>query len=606
MKKTVARTPASADYRNIYTILQVILFLMADKKAIKAIFDHKLVRLIRPYSRRVILAIFFSLLASGASGGIAWLLKPIVDSIFVEKRYTLLTFLPVIVVALYALQGGCQLIYSYLIRTAGFQLVRDTRQRLYEHLHRLPVASLGRESAGKVISRFLNDTTQVQKMVSQITLTVFKHLPTIFVLLGVAFYRRWDITLLSMIVLPGIALYSHRQGKRVKKKRSRAQQQLATLTHIINETISGVKVIKSFLNEPGFIRRFNRIISAQYRQEAKIIFLKELAKFVANLSTGIGIGLVIWYGGGLVIDGIITSGDLFSTLGAMVMVFGPVKEISKDYALFQEITAATERLWWLEQMETEKSGDTPLPEFKKEIRYENVFHRYDPVNEDVLHNINLTIRNGETVAFVGPSGAGKTTMIDLLSRFFDPSQGKVVIDDLDITSVRLADLRRLIGLVSQDVILFNDTVRANIAFGSDDVKVEEIEKASKMAYAHDFIHQLPDGYETVLGEGGISLSGGQRQRIAIARAILKNGPILILDEATSALDNTSETLVQQALDDLMRHKTTIVVAHRLSTIRNADRILVMDDGRIMAQGTHKELLTQSELYKELYSSLTAI
>lgn len=578
---------------------------MADKNLVKTVLDPKMIRLIRPYSRRVFLAIFFSLLASVASGGIAWLLKPIIDSIFVEKKYTLLTFLPVIVVGLYALQGGCQLIYSYLIRTAGFQLVRDTRQRLYEHLHRLPVASLGRESAGKVISRFLNDTTQVQKMVSQIMLTVFKHLPTIFVLLGVAFYRRWDVTLLSLIVLPGIAYYSHRQGKRVKKKRNRAQQQLATLTHLINETISGVKVIKSFLNEPGLIRNFNRTISAEYRQEAKIILHKELAKFVANLSTGVGIGLVIWYGGGLVVDGTITSGDLFSALGAMVMVFSPVKEISKSYALFQEITAATERLWWLEQMEVEKSGDTPLPEFRKEIRYDNVSHRYDPANEDVLHNINLTIHKGETVAFVGPSGAGKTTMIDLLPRFFDPSQGKILIDGLDITGVKLADLRGLIGLVSQDVILFNDTVRANIAFGSDEVQVGEIEKASRMAYAHDFIQQLPEGYDTILGEGGISLSGGQRQRIAIARAILKNAPILILDEATSALDNTSETLVQHALEDLMRHKTTIVVAHRLSTIKNADRILVLDRGRIVAQGSHQELLTQSELYKELYSSLTA-
>ncbi|MFO7761494.1 MAG: ABC transporter ATP-binding protein [Thermodesulfobacteriota bacterium] len=575
---------------------------MADNNSLKTILDPKIIRLVRPYSRRVILAIVFSLIASGASGGIAWLLKPIVDSIFVEKKYTLLTFLPFIVIGLYALQGGCQLIYSYLIRTAGFQLVRDTRYRLYEHLHRLPVASLGKESAGKVISRFLNDTTQVQKMVSQIMLTVFKHLPTIFVLLGVAFYRRWDVTLISLVVLPGIALYSHRQGKRVKKKRNRAQQQLATLTHIINETISGIKVIKSFLNEPGLTRRFNQLIFAQYRQEAKIILHKELAKFVANLSTGVGIGLVIWYGGSLVVSGVITSGDLFSALGAMVMVFSPVKEISKSYALFQEITAATERLWWLEQLEIEKSGENPLPEFRKEIRYENVSHSYDQENKNVLHNINLTIRKGETVAFVGPSGAGKTTMIDLLPRFFDPGQGRIVVDDLDITEVKLADLRNLIGLVSQDVILFNDTVRANIAFGSHEVRVEEIEKASRLANAHEFIQQFPDGYETVLGEGGVSLSGGQRQRIAIARAILKNAPILILDEATSALDSTSEILVQHALEDLMGNKTTIVVAHRLSTIRNADRIIVLDRGRILAQGSHKELLEKSALYRELYSS----
>jgi subfamily B ATP-binding cassette protein MsbA len=572
------------------------------KISIANLFDQRIIGLVRPYYGRVLAALLFSLVSSGASGLIAWLVKPVIDSIFVEKKFSMLVWLPFVIMLLYALRGSCEMFYSYLMRSSGIKLVRDLRVRLYEHLLHLPVLSLGKESSGKMISRILTDTSLAQGLVSDTLLTVFKEVPTIIVLLAVAFYRRWDITLLALVGLPLIVSAANRVAHKVKAKRNLAQQSAATLTHFISEASIGAKVIKIFVNEEGQAAHFRKTSQSNYSQETKIIRYKEIAKLIVDISTGIGVAIVIWYGGNLVAKGIITSGDLFSSLGAVVMIFNPVKQVGRSYAVFHEIMAATDRIWWLETMEAEKSGDIPLPSFQKEIRYDNVSHRYRENGELVLQDINLTIRKGDVVAIVGPSGAGKTTFIDLLPRYYDPSEGSIQIDGHDLPSVRLQDLRKLIGLVSQDIVLFNDTIRENIAFGSPDAQDSEVEKAARLAFAHDFIAEFPDGYNTMLGERGLNLSGGQRQRIAIARAILKNPPILILDEATSALDAVSEALVQKALERLMHDRTTIVVAHRLSTIRNADRILVMEHGRIISQGRHEELLEKSQTYKELYLS----
>lgn len=564
--------------------------------------DKKIWNLVRPYVRRVIAALFFSLGASGASGAIAWLVKPVIDSIFVEQNYDLLAWLPLAIILLYFLRGTCQMVYSYLMRSSGIKLVRDTRINLYHHLLYLPASALGTETSGKMISRILNDAGVLRALVSDTLLTCFKEIPTIIVLLGVALYRRWDITLLALIVLPAIITCANRLGKKIKRKRTQAQQAVAILTHRISEAATGSKVIKIFVNEDELDQRFQRESQTFYRQEVKIVRARELTKLMVDVSTGFGVALIIWYGGSLVVREIITSGDLFSTLGAVVMLFGPVKHLGNSYTTFQEIRAAIERIDWLRNMEPEQEGNISLDSFKREICFEHVSHRYQPGGELVLEDINLTIQRGEIVAIVGASGAGKTTLIELLPRFYDPAAGRVLLDNNDLRNIRLADLRGLLAMVSQDVILFNDTIRENIAFGNRDASQADIEKAAQLAFAHDFIRELPDGYETMLGERGLNLSGGQRQRIAIARAILKNPPILILDEATSALDAVSEGLVQKALDRLMSNRTTIVVAHRLSTIRNADRILVMEHGRIIDQGSHDDLLHKSSIYQELYLS----
>lgn len=574
------------------------------KNPLTDLFDPKIINLVRPYTGKVLLAIVFSIAASAASGAIAWMVKPVIDSIFVDKKYSMLVWLPLVIILVFMIQGICQMLYTYLMKTTGLKLVRDLRVRLYDQLLKLSISSINTESSGKLLSRIINDTGQLRGLMSIALLTLFKEVPTILVLVGVALYRRWDVTLLALLVLPGIVIYAHRQGKRVKKKRGQAQILLASLSHFIIEASTGAKVVKSFTHEKGLFDRFQNESNTHYRRESKIVLHKEKARFFSNVCTGAGIAFVIWYGGSLVVKEVITSGDLFSALGAIGMIFAPIKQLSKAYNDFQELVAAADRVWWLEKKEIEKSGDIPFPCFQGEIVYDNVSHSYTDDSELVLDKINLTIKKGEVVAIVGPSGAGKTTLIDLLPRFYDPLEGKLTIDGHDLKDLQLYDLRKLIGVVGQDIILFNDTIKENIAFGTTDATDEDIERAAKLAHAHDFIVEMPEKYNTLMGERGINLSGGQRQRIAIARAILKNPPILILDEATSALDSVSEALVKQALDILMHDKTTIVVAHRLSTIRNADRILIMDCGRIISQGSHDELMQNSLAYQELYQSYT--
>ncbi len=558
----------------------------------------------RPHLRRILLALVFSLVASAASGVMAWLVKPIIDTIFVEKQYSILRWLPVAVVSTYVAQGLCKFVYAYLMYSTGFRIVRDLRVGLFDHLLRLPLADINRESSGKIISRVLSDSGQARRLVTDVAMVLLQEIPTIVVLLGVALYRRWDVTLLSLLVIPAIVVFTFKQGQQVKKKKKRARKLSAMLSHLVNEAVIGSKVVKIFENENSLLDTFTAKSKAHYRQLVKVLRRREFIKFFANCCAGCGISLVIWYGGDLVIKGEITSGEFFSALGAVAMLFGPVKQLGRSYTKFQEINASLERVAKLENMHQEVGVGLPLASFERSIRFENICHRYVEAGEFVLQGINLTIRKGEVVAIVGPSGAGKTSLLDLIPRFYSPSSGKIWVDNHDIETLSLGDLRHLIGMVSQDVILFNDTIKKNISFGLAGATDEQIIQAAKMAYAHDFISDFEDGYQTMLGDRGMNLSGGQRQRIAIARAILKNPPVLILDEATSALDAVSETEVQKAFDLLMKEKTTIVVAHRLSTIQHADRIVVLDNGRILSQGTHAELMRESPVYQELYQSFT--
>lgn len=562
----------------------------------------KILQLSKPYWKPVALGIIFGLAVSGVTGSIAWLIKPALDIIFIEKKYEYLSYLPFGVFALFAIRGLLQFGHAYFMRTAGMQLVRDMQNRLHRHILKIPVNYFHRESSGIIISKVLNDVRTIGSIFSEVLKTAIVSIPTIIVLIGIALYRKWDLAILSIMLLPLAAYSARKLGKKIKKKTHSAQSKLASLTQRLSESITGAKIIKVFNREEYRDIKFVEENRRVYRENVKILKLREFTKVLIDITTGLAIGLIIWYGGNQVKSGLITSGDFASILASIFMIFTPAKRLGESYTFLQEIKAAIERIDGVLNTKIENSGTIKIEGIKNEIRFENVSFSYHPNKTPVLKNINLQIKADEVIAIVGPSGAGKTTFAHLIPRFYDPTEGSIKIDGIDLRDIDIKSLRELIGIVSQDIILFNDTIRENIAFGNQNATFDEIKRAAEMAYADEFIEKMPDRYDTIIGERGIKLSGGQRQRIAIARAILKNPPILILDEATSALDTASEALVQRALEDLMKNRTTIVIAHRLSTIRNADRIVVIEDGRISDIGTHQELLMSSNTYAKLYNT----
>jgi ATP-binding cassette, subfamily B, bacterial MsbA len=565
---------------------------------------RKIIELTKPYWPRVLGGIVLGLLVSAITGAIAWLVKPALDIVLVDKKYEYLNAVAFGSFVLISLKGALQFGQTYLMASAGLRLVRDTQNKVHNHILYIPVSYFHDESSGVLISRVLNDVRMLGQLFSSVIKTVILEVPTIIVLIGVAFYRKWDLTLLSIALVPLIVYSTRKYGKRVKKRSREAQSKLAFVTQRLGETITGAKVIKVFNREAYRDKKFIEENKRVYREATKVIKLKESTKLLIDVITGIAIGTILWYGGSQVKEGLITAGDFASVVAAIYLVFPPVKKLGDAYNALQEIRASIERIDKVSHTEREDAGEIELKEIKKEIRFEDVSFAYSSNKVPVLKNLNLTINSGEILAVVGPSGAGKTSFADLLPRFYDTTEGHIRIDGLDIKNITLKSLRSLIGIVSQDIVLFNDTVKENIAFGNPEAGFDEIKKAAEMAYAAEFIEKFPDGYDTVIGERGLKLSGGQRQRIAIARALLKNPPVLILDEATSSLDTVSEALVQKALETLMSNRTTIIIAHRLSTIKNADRIVVFEEGRISDIGTHDELLSRGQTYSKLCSEFT--
>lgn len=561
----------------------------------------KMLLLVRPYWERLVLAGLCSLAVSGTNGAMAWLVKPAVDKVFVSRDSKFLILLSIAVLFVFLGRGAFTFFHSYLMRSVGAKVVRDVRDRLYHHMLYLPLQFIHRDSTGAMVSRVINDAGFVQGLLSYTIKDLFVETGTIIVLIAIALYRRWDLTLISIVILPLAFYLVGRIGKRLKRVSERTQEKISNLTEMITEGFSGNKIIKSFCTEETEASRFKEKNQDFYRELMRSTRLIEAASLLMEFVGGAGIAFVLFYGGNLVIKGSITAGDFFSFLAAIFLIYTPARRLASANSALQQARAPLERIEKLLKEGTEDEGKINLESFRDEIVYENVSFRYPDTDEDAISNVSLKIRKGEIIALVGRSGAGKTTLVDLLPRFYKPLEGRIFIDGIDISDLTLKSLRSMIGIVSQDIILFNDTVRANIAYGSPCATNEEIIAAAKAAYAHEFIVQLPDGYDTVIGERGVRLSGGQKQRLSIARAILKNPPILILDEATSSLDSASEMLVQKALEALMEDRTVIVIAHRLSTVRRATRIVVLDNGRIVESGSHEELLKMGGLYKRLYS-----
>ncbi len=560
----------------------------------------RIMLLVKPYWGRIAAAAMMSLLISGLNGGLAWLVKPALDGIFLKKDATLLTLLPFAILALYLMRGFFSFGQSYLMRSTGAKVVRDIRNRLYEHLVFVPVNEFKRESSGAILSKTINDAGQLQGLIAYSVKDVFVESATVIVLIFVAFYRRWDLALISITVLPAAFYGAQRLGKRLKKVSKESQKKISIITEFLSETFSGIKMVKVFGREGALSKIFRDRNQDYYRELMRSARIVEFTSLMMEVVGGLGITFVLWYGGRLVIKNTITPGEFFSFLTAIFMIYTPARRLASANNGIQQAKAALERLDELFNKEKESEGKESLRPINDCIEFRNVSFKYPTSKNYILNDINLAVKKGEIIAVVGRSGAGKTSLVDLIPRFYDPVNGAIYIDGVNIVDVNLKSLRQQIGLVSQDVILFNDSVRANIVFGNPDASEDGIIRAAKAAHAHEFILELPNGYDTIIGERGVMISGGQRQRLSIARAILKNPPILILDEATSALDTESEMMVQKALDVLMENRTTFVIAHRLSTVQKADRIIVLEKGRIVEIGAHEELLMNGGIYKKLY------
>ena len=560
----------------------------------------KIIGLVKPYWTRIAAAALISLMISGLNGGIAWLVKPALDGIFLRKEAALLSLLPFAILGIFLLRGVLTFFQNYLMGSTGVKVMRDIRNRLYGHLLFLPVNDFKKESTSALLSRMINDAALLQGLLAAGVKDIFVEAGTAVVLISVAFYRRWELATLAVIVLPAALYGTKRLGKRLKRVAKNAQAKISVITEFLAETFSGIKMVKVFGREYALIKIFQDKNQEYYRDMMRSTRIVELTSLMMEVVAGLGIAFVLWYGGKLVVRDVITPGDFFSFLTAVFMIFTPAKRLANANNNIQRSRAALERIDEMLEKEIEKEGAGDLKPISDSIEFNKVCFRYPSSKHDILKDINLKVKKGDITAIVGRSGAGKTSFVDLMPRFHDPVSGNISIDGVNIAEVTLKSLRQQIGLVSQDIILFNDTVRANIVFGKPDASEDEIISAAKAAHAHDFILEMPQGYDTIIGERGVMISGGQRQRLSIARAILKNPPILILDEATSSLDTESEMMVQKALDTLMEHRTTLVIAHRLSTVKKADRIVVLEKGRIAEIGPHEELLGKGGIYKKLH------
>ncbi len=568
----------------------------------KEILD-RLKQAIAPYRFTLLIAMVAMVCVAAATGAQVYLLKYVIDNIFMEKNIFYLKLLPVVYVAVFFIKGIFYYLYSFLLERIGQYVIRDFRIQLYKHIHKQSLSFFSNTPTGTLISRIISDVALIQRAVSNALVGILRDLITVIVLLGVVFYLNWKLAMFSFVVLPIAAYPIVKFGRIFRKLSTKTQEETANVSNILFETITGNRIVKAFCKEKYENQRYNDQISSLLNITIKDAKFRCMQHPLMEFIGGVAISLFIWFGGRDVISGNTTTGTFFTLLTALIAAYEPLKKVSRINSVIQQGMAAATRVYTIMDKKPEIE-DSPqasvLPPFTKMIEFQNLSFSYNQ-KDIVLSNINLKIPRGEALAIVGPSGGGKTTLTNLIPRFLEISSGELFIDGTEIRNVTLQSLRSQISMVTQQTILFNDTVKNNIAYGDLKASEEDIFKAARAAHAFDFIQELPKGFDTIIGEGGSRLSGGERQRISIARAILKNAPILILDEATSSLDTESEREVQKALENLMKDRTTFVIAHRLSTIKNADRIIVVKDGRIVEEGTHESLLELNGEYETLHN-----
>jgi subfamily B ATP-binding cassette protein MsbA len=574
----------------------------SDPQSSKILLRRLLHGYVLRYRKVLLLGMGCMVIMAATTAANAYMMQPVLDDIFVRKDAALLLVIPLIIFSISVVNGVSDYGQSLALRYTGQRIVSDMQSDLFAHLIRADLATFHDTSSGKLLSRMTNDIMLMRQAVSSVLTGFVKESLTAIFLIGVMFYQSWQMACIAFGVLIFAVLPILRLGRRMRKVSHDTQARLGDFNGQLDETFMAAKMVKAYSREDYEITRVNASIRALFKLYYKAARIQVMNGPIMVMLGGIAVALIIWSGGYKVVHGTTTPGAFFSFLTAMLMAYRPVKALSGLNSQLQEGLAAAQRFYAMMDLAptiTDAADALPLVIEKGDITFADVSFRYQ--NESAgIFNLSLLVPAGKTVALVGPSGAGKTTLMHLLLRLYEPQQGTIRIDGQHIREVTLASLREQVGLVSQDVSLFDDTVRANIAYGKLDATDAEIIEAAQQAHAHAFIMQLPQGYDTPIGAHGVKLSGGQRQRLSIARALLKNAPILLLDEATSALDTASERAVQEALDTLMQHRTTLVIAHRLSTIQHADHIVVLEAGRIVEQGTHDVLLAKQGLYASLY------
>ena len=562
----------------------------------------RLVRNLIPYKGHVAIIMITSILVGALSTSPVPLVKEALDKIFVEKDADMLKLIPYILIGVYILKGCLRYFQSVLIFRIGWELIAKIRMDLFRHIHKLPYGFFEKDTTGKLMSRAVND---VNAMLLTLARQVKDALQNTVMFIGLVFwvfYLKWDWALIAIFVIPFALIPVSTVGRKLRHLGRRGQEIIADINSTLLESFSGIKIVRSFGLEKIEEKKLDKHNQGFLEVMKKNVKYTELTSPLMEVLGVIGGSVVLWYGGMQVLNGEVTQGTFFAFILGMFMMYDPMRITFKTYTDVQQAIAASERVYAILDEEPEKmrDGKVAMSGFQDRIEYKNVSFKYPSRDAMVLKNIDLTVKKSDVLAIVGMSGAGKTTLADLLFKFFIVTDGEILIDGVNINDLNSHSLRNHIALVTQETFLFNDTILANIHFGNPQASYEDIISAAKAAHVDHFIQNLDDGYETVIGERGVMLSGGQRQRIAIARAILRNAPILVLDEATSALDSESEKLVQDALHRLMEQRTTFVIAHRLSTIKNADRIIVMEQGEIIGSGTHDQLMTECAQYQKYY------
>jgi len=564
---------------------------------------RRLLRYIQRYWKVLILSLVSMCIAALTEAAFARLLKPLIDGGFVDKDPDTIRWVPLAIIGVFLLRGVTSFINEYTASWLTGRLVQTLREEMFVKLLRLPVSFYDKEQSGRLISRIASDVNQVTEAGFNVITVAVKDGVTTLGLLALLLYTDWQLTLICFVVMPAVTACMHVVGKRLRGLARENQLRMGQMVQVVSEAIDGRKVVKIYGGEQYEAGRFHEAADALRRNQVKQSAASSANTSVTQLMIACALAAILYFAALRAQHGGFSAGDFMSFLTAMMLLFAPIKRITGISQALQRGLAAAETIFqFLDEPEEKQAGRPLAARTRGELTLQQLSFRYPGSERPALHNITLTLKAGETVALVGSSGSGKTTLASLVPRFYEPDGGQLLLDGIPLADYALPALREQIALVSQDVVLFNGTVAANIAYGAlDKVGRDQIVEAARAANALDFIQSLPQGFDTEIGENGTRLSGGQRQRLAIARALLKNAPLLILDEATSALDTESERLVQAALDHLMKNRTTLVIAHRLSTIEQADRIVVMHQGEVVEMGTHQTLLAQNGMYAKLHS-----